>query len=74
MPNANPAIKEALGWKSAVKNSTSHLHNEYTDGGRLVPLAPVVCVRFSKQAAALDQSILIMDAEPRYYLWICDEL
>jgi hypothetical protein len=39
MPKANPATKEALGWKSAVRKSISRLQIEETVGGRLVPLA-----------------------------------
>lgn len=35
-------MNEALGWKSAVKKSINRLHNEWTVGGRLVPLASKV--------------------------------
>ena len=35
-------MKEALGWKSAVRKMINRLHNELTVGGRLVPLASKV--------------------------------
>lgn len=39
-PNANPATKDALCWKSAVKKSTIHRTSEATVGA-LLTVSPV---------------------------------
>ena len=41
-PRAKPAINEALGWKSAVKNSIIPFHKDLTVGGLAIPDASFV--------------------------------
>lgn len=36
-PRTNPAMNDALGWKSAVKKSINQFHRESTLGGLIAP-------------------------------------